>query len=315
LAATARPDFQVKSQDYTVVSGGSASFVVPADFFDVIDVVANPDVPGAEYSLGPFAWQNRRSPGGWLFPNTGSTVNANGYRARLMDSTMYIEPSQSAGGPYRLWYCPAPKKIRADITARLATTGPLPTYTPSGIGLGHTLFAVANGVLTVDGSAVVAGDIILVKDEVNNSNGVYVVNQPGTAGSPYLLTRSTIATTTGGFGTMVYVSSGATNVDLFYETTSTTITVDSAPWTWAEAFINPILEQFIALLEIDTAYPAATRDERIDVRPMMVERNGQDGQGGLVKQLKDYFRAVRVNQGPAKMVDTDQLGPRMWWGR
>ena len=77
---------------------------------------------------------------------------------------------------------------------RLATTAALPanTYDNGTGGVGATLTANANGALSVDGTAVVAGNRILVKDEVAGANnGVYTVTQVGSGSVPYILTRAT----------------------------------------------------------------------------------------------------------------------------
>jgi hypothetical protein len=79
-------------------------------------------------------------------------------------------------------------------SVRLATAAALPanTYNNGTSGVGATLTANANGALTVDGVAAVAGNRILVKNEVTQANnGVYTVTQVGSAGTPYILTRAT----------------------------------------------------------------------------------------------------------------------------
>jgi hypothetical protein len=77
-------------------------------------------------------------------------------------------------------------------TAQVATTAALPanTYANGTSGVGATLTANANAALTVDGYAVAAGDRILVKNEAAGANnGLYVVTQPGSGATPYILTR------------------------------------------------------------------------------------------------------------------------------
>ena len=79
-------------------------------------------------------------------------------------------------------------------SCRLATTTALAanTYNNGASGVGATLTANANGALSVDSVAVVAGNRILVKNEATQANnGVYVVTQTGSAGAPYILTRAT----------------------------------------------------------------------------------------------------------------------------
>lgn len=79
-------------------------------------------------------------------------------------------------------------------SVRLATVAALPanTYNNGASGVGATLTANANGALSVDGVAVVAGNRILVKNEAAGANnGVYTVTQVGDGSTPYILTRAT----------------------------------------------------------------------------------------------------------------------------
>jgi len=82
-------------------------------------------------------------------------------------------------------------------SARVATTADLPASTPAGSGVGKTITADANGVLTIDGVATVLGDRVLVKNYGGTAssvhNGIYDVTTEGTAGVPFVLTRSTDA--------------------------------------------------------------------------------------------------------------------------
>lgn len=69
----------------------------------------------------------------------------------------------------------------------------LPAYTYNAVT--QKITANANGALTLDAVAVVTGNRVLVKDEFNGNpaspvNGIYVVTQPGDAGTPYILTRA-----------------------------------------------------------------------------------------------------------------------------
>ena len=82
----------------------------------------------------------------------------------------------------------------------LATTAALPanTYNNGTSGVGATLTANANGALSVDSTLTVAANRVLVKNEATQANnGVYVVTQVGTAGTPYILTRATDFDTAG----------------------------------------------------------------------------------------------------------------------
>jgi YD repeat-containing protein len=81
-------------------------------------------------------------------------------------------------------------------TARAATAAALPANTcgsnPCG-GVNETLTGTANGALTVDGVSLSPGDAVLVKNEADGSkNGLYVATTVGSAGTAYVLTRSSL---------------------------------------------------------------------------------------------------------------------------
>lgn len=73
-----------------------------------------------------------------------------------------------------------------------ATNAALPTntYVNGASGVGATLTATANGILSVDGQVVQVNDPIMVNQEASAlKNGLYLVTVVGTAGTPYVLTR------------------------------------------------------------------------------------------------------------------------------
>lgn len=78
-------------------------------------------------------------------------------------------------------------------SVRVATTTALPTHT----FLAGVITASANGALPAqDGVTLVNGERLLVKDEGGGSslqNGIYVVTDVGSAGTPFILTRSSDA--------------------------------------------------------------------------------------------------------------------------
>ena len=77
-------------------------------------------------------------------------------------------------------------------TAQVATNAALPSnvYANGTAGVGATLTASANGVLTVDSYVVLLNDLVLVKNEVATANnGLYQVTTLGTASVKYVLTR------------------------------------------------------------------------------------------------------------------------------
>lgn len=92
-------------------------------------------------------------------------------------------------------------------TARVATIAALPacTYANGSSGVGATLTGNSNGSITQDGVTLVANDLILVKDQASGlQNGLYVVTQVGTAGTPFILTRHTSNDTTGEFVNKIF---------------------------------------------------------------------------------------------------------------
>lgn len=310
IASAARPDFQVMSADSTLVSGGSASFTVPSRFHSMIDVVFAPDTT-SEYSLGPFAWQNRRSPGGWAYPPFGSSIATGGTRVRLMGPIVYVEPSQQAGGTYRLWYCPKPKAPdEPSFTVRLATTAGLNVTGGGGAGVGHTLTSNVLGALTVDGVLASPGDRILVKDQPSPfqpNNGIYIVTNVGSVGTFFVLTRASDYDQNAEIALrdLVLVTEGTVNASTIWELTSFG-SIDVDPMVFSAASIDDVLAPFKELLVISTALPAVIRDDDLDPRPLEARRQV------IENEMRTYFRQVRTVNGPSKIVDTDAR--RGWSG-
>jgi hypothetical protein len=96
-----------------------------------------------------------------------------------------------------------------DTTARLATTAAL---SPANTYASGVLTAGSNAALSVDGVAVNAGDVILVKNEAAAANnGLYTVTAAGSAGAVYVLTRHVDMSTSSEFvGAFVPVGLGGT---------------------------------------------------------------------------------------------------------
>lgn len=127
----------------------------------------------------------------------------------------------------------ATQTAAADVkdSVTLATAAALPTCTAAGAGIGKTLTADAVGVLTVDGTATVINDRLLVKDQVaGKDNGIYLVTTEGTAGVEFVLTRATDADTNTKVtaGMYTFVSEGTANGDNgFHLTTDDPIVLDT----------------------------------------------------------------------------------------
>lgn len=131
----------------------------------------------------------------------------------------------------------------------LATAAALPanTYNNGASGVGATLTATANGILSVDSTVVVVANRILVKNEVAQANnGVYTVTQVGTAGTPYILTRATDFDSVGtgvdqiDEGDFFLVTGGVTNLNTaFVQQTPPPITIGATPLVFQQ-FAAPI---------------------------------------------------------------------------
>jgi hypothetical protein len=109
--------------------------------------------------------------------------------------------------------------------AKYATTSALGvTYTAGssdtsgGLGEGAFITATSNGALSPDGTEVVIGERILVKDQADSKqNGIYVVTDPGDGDSPFILTRAADfngeSATNGNIknGDYVFITAGSVN--------------------------------------------------------------------------------------------------------
>ena len=132
----------------------------------------------------------------------------------------------------------------------LATTTALPanTYNNGTSGVGATLTANANGALSVDSTLTVVTNRILVKNEVTQANnGVYVVTQVGSAGTPYILTRAADFDTAGtgvdqiDEGDFFLVTSGVVNLNTAWvQQTAPPIVVGTTPLVFQQ-FAAPLV--------------------------------------------------------------------------
>jgi hypothetical protein len=186
--------------------------------------IANTQVSG----LGTMSTQNANS-----VAITGGTINGTSVGATTPSTGAFTSVAMTSG---TITTAPTSgndivNKTYADAIAsgihfheavNLATTAALPanTYNNGTSGVGATLTGNANGALTVDSTLTTATERILVKNEVAGANnGVYVVTQVGSAGTPYILTRATDFNSVGtgvnqiDEGDFFLVTSGTANVN------------------------------------------------------------------------------------------------------
>ena len=123
------------------------------------------------------------------------------------------------------------------------------TYNNGVDGVGATLTATTSGQLVVDGVNVIAGDRILVYNQITQGeNGVYEVQDPGSGGSPWILVRAADADTYAlkdpnslGQGDAFFVQGGNTGAgELYVCNTVGPITFGSTPITFVQVSASPI---------------------------------------------------------------------------
>jgi hypothetical protein len=128
------------------------------------------------------------------------------------------------------------------------TTLPAYTYNNGSSGVGATITATANGALSLGGGSPTATQRVLIKNEVSGNaayNGIYVVTQAGTAGTPFILTRATDYDTSGSGtneidqGDYVLVISGTLASTAWVQQTPLPITVGTTALTFIQ-FNAPI---------------------------------------------------------------------------
>ena len=153
---------------------------------------------------------------------TLGTSTANITTANITSGTVSTTPTNNTDIVNKAYADAIASGIHFHEAVALATTTTLPanTYNNGTSGVGATLTANANGALSVDSTLTIVAERILVKNEAAGANnGVYVVTQVGSAGTPYILTRATDFDTVGtgvnqiDEGDFFLVTSGVANLN------------------------------------------------------------------------------------------------------
>ncbi len=125
---------------------------------------------------------------------------------------------------------------------RFATAAPLGACTAAGTGVGKTLTQNAAAIENIDGTAVLKGDRILVKNQVvDKNNGIYTVTTVGTALVKQVLTRAEDADSDAEVkcGLTVNVTAGSTNAGTRWVlTTANPIVLDTDALTFSAEVPN-----------------------------------------------------------------------------
>jgi len=188
------------------------------------------------------------------FNITTAILMANGYDAeQIISQGQFSQTAQGkaindlAVAAIVAGYALLPPIWTPQPSADAATTTTLPacTYANGASGVGATLTGNSNGALSAqDGVTLVVNQRLLVKDQASGlQNGLYVLTQVGTGGTPFILTREVAMDTTGEFvNSVVYVSSGSTNGGgLFKCTNASSPTVGTTAITFARGTAGTVI--------------------------------------------------------------------------
>ena len=224
-------------------------------------MTASATIPSTDISgLGTIATQNANAvaiTGGTIAGATitGSTINSTTIGAGtpstgvftsvgMTTGTISTAPTNSIDIVNKEYADSIASGINFHPACNLATTTVLPscTYNNGTSGVGATLTATANGALTVDSVLTVVNNRVLVKNQASGAqNGIYVVTQVGTAGTPFILTRATDYDTSGSGtneidqGDYVLVISGTVNANTSWvQQTALPITVGTTSLVWVQ---------------------------------------------------------------------------------
>jgi len=135
-------------------------------------------------------------------------------------------PSASTDATTKAYVDSVKQALDIKDSVKLATTADLSaTYSNGSSGVGATLTADSTGVITIDGTATVLNDRILVKNQSDaEENGIYYVSTAGAVGTAGVFTRALDADSstevTGGM--FAFVEAGTVAADNAYVLTSIT---------------------------------------------------------------------------------------------
>ncbi len=257
----------------TSISGTYPNFTITSnDQFagTVTSVAASGGTTGLTFSGSPITSAGTLTLGGTLAIGSGGTGASTAGAARtalgaaalgantditsiaLTSGTIQNAPTSGTDIVNKAYADSIASGINFHQAVRLATVAALPAYTYNNGtgGVGATITANANGALSIDGVAVVAGNRVLIKDEVGAAqanHGVYVVTQTGDGSTPFTLTRATDFDSTGtgvdqiDAGDFFLVTAGATLANTSWvQQTPLPITVGTTPIIFSQ-FGAPVL--------------------------------------------------------------------------
>lgn len=161
------------------------------------------------------------------------------------DLTIADAPVNDTDAANKLYVDSVSQGLAVKDPCRVATNAALPanTYDNGTAGVGATITADANGSINTGGidgiTDLVVGQRVLVKNETASdapNNGIYEVTDLGSAGTPWILTRTTDNDEADEFaGAFTFIQEGTNNADNgFVCTTDTPVVVGTTNITWVQ---------------------------------------------------------------------------------
>jgi hypothetical protein len=221
-AGTVLPDQAGNTNKYLKTDGSVLSWATVSGGGGTVTSVGGTGTVSGLTLSGTVTTSGNLTLGGSITGFATSGANTNLTSVALTTGTISTIPTNNTDIVNKQYADAIASGIHFHEAVDLATTTALPanTYNNGTSGVGATLTANANGALSVDSTLTVASNRILVKNEATQANnGVYVVTQVGTAGTPYILTRATDFNTAGtgvnqiDEGDFFLVTSGTANVN------------------------------------------------------------------------------------------------------
>jgi len=174
-----------------------------------------------------------------LRPTGNGTIDAGNFRITSLGA-----PSQATDAATKYYVDTTAQGLDPKASVHLATTTALPSYTYNNgtAGVGATITGNTNGLLSIDGDDALITNRVLIKNEIGGNrpyNGIYVVTNPGSPSSPFILTRapdfdngSPSAEIPGAF---TFVETGTYNADTGWVcTTNNPVTIGTTDITFTQ---------------------------------------------------------------------------------
>ena len=192
-------------------------------------------------------------------------------------------------------------------SARLGTIAALPAFTRSVVGGVTRLTANANGALTVDSLNANNGDRVGVLKETGGNkkwNGLYVVTDKGSAGTPWVLDRSADADAAAEFGPGLFFSidEGVTIASSrWVMNTAAPFTLDTTDASFAR-FDAGTIQAGAGLTRTGDSIDFVAADDSLTVNADSVQAK-LDGLGGLMVQAGQGLKLKIAGGNPGLALD------------